>query len=165
MWLWLWQLSLTRRSCTDAEEEEESDGEDGDDESEPLVEPLRQSGVQAHVRATVRRRRPREQLEPYEVVLTNRDLWAPATVAHQYRRRDVQELQMLQPWGAMLPSDLRDRSGGPPSEAIRQCAPLLLPLCDRNVARGAAVFEVCKRVACAEGSCGCPRRWRARWSG
>eukprot|EP00892_Ulva_mutabilis_P000319 jgi/Ulvmu1/10288/UM060_0090.1 len=101
----------------EVQEEEESDGEDGEDDCETMVEPLRQSGAQATVRATVRRRRP--QLEPYELVLTNRDLWTPTSITHQYRRREVQELQMLQPWSAMLPDDLRNRSGAPPSEAVR----------------------------------------------
>lgn len=114
----------TTRSCgAEAAEEEESDGDGDDDGDEPAVEPLRQSGVQAVVRGTVRRRRAGEALQKYEQVLTNRDLWVPTSLTHQYRRREIQELQMLQPWGAMLPSDLRDRSGGPPPEEIRQCGP------------------------------------------
>lgn len=116
-------LRCERGRGAEVREDEDSDGEDGEDDCETMVEPLRQAGAQAVVRTTVRRRRAREPLEAYELVLTNRDLWLPTSISHQYRRREVQELQILQPWSAMLPNELRERSGPPPPEDVRMCAP------------------------------------------
>jgi hypothetical protein len=83
-----------------------------DDDNEQIVEPLRTTEAQAVVGTTIRRRSA--GLRPEEREMIDVDIWQPDTVAAAYVRRDIQDLDAVQPWRALLVDKTLQFRGGAP---------------------------------------------------
>jgi hypothetical protein len=83
-----------------------------DDDNEQIVEPLRTSDAQAVVGSLIRRRSSGLTAEEKEMI--DVDIWQPNSVAAAYVRRDIQDVDAVQPWRALLiDKGLHFRGTGP----------------------------------------------------
>lgn len=139
-------------------EEVDSDDEDNDQ----IVEPLRTSDAQAAVPRTLRRRT--QGMTAEERAMIDVDLWQPDTVHAAYVRRELQDVDAVQPWRALLADKaVQARNAAPVTPEDVACAPAAGACAWCAVVAGSAGREPLLRGAgrSRRSACTCPVRTRS----